>query len=579
VADENPETIKVYLTPSKYLDSEARYLRAKLTNNKMGDNQPILEVFHDISNDNDSLALEVFCNRIFIGYVKKMGSEVDIDVFCFSGKKLNDGLRIEWRSGEFWLSKKEIAETVFSGHCISTKKDDHVYRARLKALIKRHLNEPVMISVISRHCYFEQSILNRFEDKLNVTTLSRNKCQPLSLEFLDRNSNLLDKRDWIALSKSEALPWSHELIENFKNKWDWRVLSENESLPWSLDLLVRFEDLWFWNPDHKEGSPTHSEGLPTNRALPWSIELLECFRDNWDWVALSKNENLPWSPYFIDHFSSEWHRSELSSNNGLPWKRCDLLAQYEEKRWNWEDLSKNESLPWSLELLERFEHRWNWSYLSGNRSLPWSLNLLERFEHRWDWGRLSGNQSLPWSLKLIDHYIDKWDWGFSGLSCIEELPWSLSLLERFESNWRWGTLSENKGLPWSTELLEYFENKWDWERLSRNKSLPWSIELLEYFEDRWKWNDWRGLSYNSALPWSITLLARFEDKWSYTESFSVGSNTEVPPSIMDLLERFENKIDWWPRTGWFKELVKLLKPNDIVELMELAPNQKTEELW
>jgi len=69
VTTNNQESINIDLTPGKYLSSEGKYLRAKLTNNKLDNSSVKLEVLHDKFNDNDELALEVFCNQIPIGYI------------------------------------------------------------------------------------------------------------------------------------------------------------------------------------------------------------------------------------------------------------------------------------------------------------------------------------------------------------------------------------------------------------------------------------------------------------------------------------------------------------------------------
>ena len=84
----NSNSIEIVLTPNKYLDSESRYLRAQLINNKL--TNFTLEVMHDIYNQHDSLALEVYCNKVHIGFIQKYDSHIDINKFCFNNDVLKN---------------------------------------------------------------------------------------------------------------------------------------------------------------------------------------------------------------------------------------------------------------------------------------------------------------------------------------------------------------------------------------------------------------------------------------------------------------------------------------------------------
>jgi len=94
--------IKIELTPSKYLSSESRYIRAKLLDQELDAPNVALEVLHDRENENDALALEVFCNRVSIGYIRKHNNEIDIDRACFLNGKKNK-LNLELNGDEFTL--------------------------------------------------------------------------------------------------------------------------------------------------------------------------------------------------------------------------------------------------------------------------------------------------------------------------------------------------------------------------------------------------------------------------------------------------------------------------------------------
>lgn len=99
------ESLRVSLTPSKYLNTEGRYWRAKLYNNELELADRKLEVLHDPENESDPFALEVFCNQTSIGYVQKYTSEVDINSFCFDDIKSKRKLLLEWNSNEFILHR------------------------------------------------------------------------------------------------------------------------------------------------------------------------------------------------------------------------------------------------------------------------------------------------------------------------------------------------------------------------------------------------------------------------------------------------------------------------------------------
>ena len=110
-------SIEIHLTPSKYLDSDGRYLRAKLTNNKLSSSDIKLEVMHDKYNNNDSLALEVYNKGVMIGHIQKYDSSIDINRFCFVNSKLINTLTLKWDNNNFKLSKNvPIKESKFSNN-------------------------------------------------------------------------------------------------------------------------------------------------------------------------------------------------------------------------------------------------------------------------------------------------------------------------------------------------------------------------------------------------------------------------------------------------------------------------------
>jgi len=99
-------SIEINLIPNKYLNTEERYLRAKLLNNKANSSNITLEIMHDRYNDDDSLALEVYYNHVMIGYIQKYNRSVNINNFCFINNQIIKDLTLKWENNKFYLSKK-----------------------------------------------------------------------------------------------------------------------------------------------------------------------------------------------------------------------------------------------------------------------------------------------------------------------------------------------------------------------------------------------------------------------------------------------------------------------------------------
>jgi len=105
------DNIEVELTPAKYLTSEQRYIRAQLINNKITESEHKLEILHDKFNEHDSLALEVYTNQIFIGYILK--NSPSIDSFCFNNDNLLRDISIIWDDVfEYFQISRKITDEV-----------------------------------------------------------------------------------------------------------------------------------------------------------------------------------------------------------------------------------------------------------------------------------------------------------------------------------------------------------------------------------------------------------------------------------------------------------------------------------
>ena len=99
----------IELTSAKYLNSyEEKAMREDLFYGYLVN--PKLYIQHEPNNSYDSLAIKVFCNDIFIGYVLKYKDKENIENFCFQNRKLKQ-LHIVFEGGMLKLvSKRAIME-------------------------------------------------------------------------------------------------------------------------------------------------------------------------------------------------------------------------------------------------------------------------------------------------------------------------------------------------------------------------------------------------------------------------------------------------------------------------------------
>lgn len=134
----NEESIEIFLTPTKYLNSDEKYMKLLLLNNKIDKSKIILELMHDKTNNYDSLALSVYCNKIMIGYIRK--DEIGkINKFCFNNRDIISDLGIKWEKDKFILSKR----SPYSKKTILDNSSERILNEKIEILNKdiKTLNE------------------------------------------------------------------------------------------------------------------------------------------------------------------------------------------------------------------------------------------------------------------------------------------------------------------------------------------------------------------------------------------------------------------------------------------------------
>lgn len=99
------KAIVVELTPVTYLTTQGRDKRKALSNTPIS--MPRLSIEHDIHNPHDPLAIRVFLDKVDIGFIKKQGSSVSIDKFCFNTFDLKSTLCIHWNGSQFLVQSIE----------------------------------------------------------------------------------------------------------------------------------------------------------------------------------------------------------------------------------------------------------------------------------------------------------------------------------------------------------------------------------------------------------------------------------------------------------------------------------------
>ena len=356
--------------------------------------------------------------------------------------------------------------------CIAQKTGDLEVCCKVESSILNYAKKhpEYFIKMLSQRHPLSKDLLTKYSDnwRWSKDGLSRNTSITWSVELIEAFERKLDleklplvilsedllekynhKLDWSRVSQKYIFPnhGSMALIEKYINKWDWYWLSRNKSIPWSIELIDEFKDRW----DYGDKELLFlSIPLP----WPWSIELIDKFKDKWNWESLSFYDTIPWSAELIEKFKDKWPRKALSLKQPLTWpvesiKQCD-------SKWDWESLSPPKT-PWSIDLLERNEDKQDWYALSRSSSLPWSMRLIERFEDKWSWGSLSKNENIPWSAELIEAFEDKWYW--ENLSSNNSFTWSMGLLEKYERYEKFITLYSQENIynkafkPYLTETL------------------------------------------------------------------------------------------------------------------------------
>ena len=248
---------------------------------------------------------------------------------------------------------------------------------------------------------------------------------------------IIDSSDIIAISESENVNWSSELLIKLKDYLSWHLLSKNEALPWSLELLI-------------------------------------AFRDKWDFKALSSNNSIRWTYEAVKEFENELCFERLSANINVDWNKAPYLNYYYKIEWNWNEISNNPCID------EDFIRLWEKQIIiaDSREGYNWTKRLLLR--NKWAMKpklSLSSNEGLIWTDSLFQTYIKKLDF------------WLIALKGKIDSNLvikyaaffnesREIARSSKKNSDWPSIKVHKFSS--GWQNLKQNPNFHPSEEFINF---------------------------------------------------------------------------------------------------
>jgi len=96
---------------------------------------------------------------------------------------------------------------------------------------------------------------------------------------------------WKQLSGDSYFNWTESLIDRYQDKINWQFLSENSNVQWSASMLEKYKNKLDWRALSGNGS----RGL-------FSSENLRKFSSRWDWAQLSSNSSVNWTKEKVEEF-------------------------------------------------------------------------------------------------------------------------------------------------------------------------------------------------------------------------------------------------------------------------------------
>lgn len=207
--------------------------------------------------------------------------------------------------------------------------------------------------------------------------------------------------------------------------------------------------------------------------------------------------------------------------------------------------------PFTFAELKNYEELLDWDTIATNHQINWNSDIINYYKHKLDWEILTTNQSIFKNLDLIDefstliHWQDPHQSFFSTIANNKGIYWTNELILKYENQLDFYQLSYNENVEWSEKLIDRYVNKWDWVQLGGLENLPWSISFFEKYKDRLQSN-YFGFKTNPTLTSNIEFIEKY---YHLLEPWAIFENEKLPWYEKNLLERWEDLIDWYGVAG------------------------------
>ncbi|MEI6695590.1 MAG: hypothetical protein WCO13_05950 [Bacteroidota bacterium] len=149
--------------------------------------------------------------------------------------------------------------------------------------------------------------------------------------------------DWDEISKNSYLPWSIEIIDQYKNYLNFRNLCWNHGVPWSVELIfkffVRFQESAILGCNESTLNKNEFLGiLNHNPTFPFNMENIQQLQDYIPFNELSYNYYAEWNIDLLEYYEDKWDYPNMIINLSIIPKAFPELQQFEVMKEVWEKL-------------------------------------------------------------------------------------------------------------------------------------------------------------------------------------------------------------------------------------------------
>lgn len=122
------------------------------------------------------------------------------------------------------------------------------------------------------------------------------------------------KLNWVEVCNNENINWDYELLELFQDKIALGTLSGNSKFPFTEEFIDKnFKELFYYETDDSFDRTQ----IASNKNLPWSEEFIDKYKIHWDWDDLSSNEGIPFTYELLKKYKNRWSTRSLMINKSI----------------------------------------------------------------------------------------------------------------------------------------------------------------------------------------------------------------------------------------------------------------------